>query len=54
MLGVPLIGIGGITPERIKDIRRFGLSGIAVISAIWGASDPAKAVKTFVQQWKGV
>lgn len=54
MLGVPLIGIGGITPERIKDIRRFGFSGIAVISAIWGAPDPAKAVQTFVQQWKDV
>ncbi|AEJ18340.1 thiamine phosphate synthase [Gracilinema caldarium] len=54
MIGIPLIGIGGITPERIKEIRNLNLSGVAVISAIWGAPDPSAVVKQFIQQWNSL
>jgi thiamine-phosphate pyrophosphorylase len=51
-LGVPLVGIGGITPERMPQVRRLGCTGVAVISAIWGNADPAQAVRSFLEAWQ--
>ena len=51
-LGIPLVGIGGITPERLPQVRRLGCAGVAVISAIWGSADPAQAVRSFLQAWQ--
>jgi thiamine-phosphate pyrophosphorylase len=50
-VGLPVIGIGGITPERTADLRRRGCAGVAVVSAVWGARDPAAAVTAFVRAW---
>jgi thiamine-phosphate pyrophosphorylase len=36
---VPIIGIGGITVDRARDVRRAGAFGVAVITAILGADD---------------
>jgi len=44
----PVIAIGGITPERVRDVRGAGAAGVAVISAILGAERPADAVKAFL------
>ena len=49
--GLPVIGIGGITPERTADLRRLGCAGIAVVSAVWNAGDPAAVVNAFVRAW---
>src|SRR2546425_323701 len=43
--GVPVIGIGGITAANAAAIRRAGAVGVAVIRAIWGASDPERAAR---------
>ena len=43
--GVPVIGIGGITVANAAAIRRGGAVGVAVIGAIWGASDPERAAR---------
>ncbi|HXC26256.1 MAG TPA: thiamine phosphate synthase, partial [Gemmatimonadaceae bacterium] len=40
----PVIAVGGITPEHIPEIRRTGAAGVAVISGIWGDSDPKTAM----------
>jgi thiamine-phosphate pyrophosphorylase len=45
---VPVIAIGGITPDRVSEVRRAGASGIAVISAILSADDPAAATHAFL------
>ena len=45
---VPLIGIGGITPENAGDVIKAGADGVAVISAISAAPDPAGAARRFV------
>lgn len=37
---VPVIAIGGITPERTKEVIGAGAAGIAVMSGIWQAGDP--------------
>lgn len=48
-LDIPLIAIGGITPERVRDVRRSGATGVAAISAILAASSPADATKRFLE-----
>ena len=45
---VPVIAIGGITLERVPEVRRAGADGVAVISAILAASDPAAATRAFL------
>jgi thiamine-phosphate pyrophosphorylase len=49
-VGVPVIAIGGITPERVRDVRAAGAAGVAVISAILEADSPADATARFLDQ----
>jgi thiamine-phosphate pyrophosphorylase len=44
---IPVIAIGGITPERVEEVRAAGAHGVAVISAILSADSPAGAVRRF-------
>lgn len=46
----PLVAIGGITPENVAEVIRAGADGVAVISAICGASDPAEATRRFLER----
>jgi len=43
--GTPVIGIGGVTAANAPALARAGAAGIAVIGAVWGASDPAAAAR---------
>jgi thiamine-phosphate pyrophosphorylase len=47
-LAVPLIAIGGITAERVAEVRRAGASGVAVIRAIVDAPDPTAAARSLM------
>ncbi len=47
---VPLIGIGGITPENVVEVIRAGADGVAVISAVCAAPDPERATRRFLDQ----
>ncbi len=40
---VPVVGIGGITPDNAGEVVTAGADGVAVISAITAADDPATA-----------
>lgn len=42
---IPVIGIGGVTPARARDVRRAGAFGVAVITAILGATDVEAAAR---------
>lgn len=44
---VPLLAVGGITPETSPDALAAGAAGVACIDAILGAEDPAAAVQNF-------
>ena len=46
---VPLVGIGGITPMNVGEVIRAGADGVAVISAVCGAPDPAAATREFLR-----
>jgi thiamine-phosphate pyrophosphorylase len=46
---VALVGIGGITHDNVADVIRAGADGVAVISAVCGAPDPAAAARRFLE-----
>ena len=41
--GVPAVAIGGISSDTVADVMAAGASGIAVISALFGSTDPTQA-----------
>jgi thiamine-phosphate pyrophosphorylase len=43
--GTPVVAIGGITAANAGAVARVGAVGVAVIGAVWGASDPAAAAR---------
>ena len=45
---IPVIAIGGITPERVAEVRAAGAHGVAAISAILAAESPADATRRFL------
>jgi thiamine-phosphate diphosphorylase len=51
VLGVPVIAIGGITPERASAVRAAGAYGVAAIRALWHAPDPASATLAMLEPW---
>jgi len=44
-LGMPVIGIGGISAVNAQAIVRAGAVGVAVIGAVMGAADPEQAAR---------
>jgi thiamine-phosphate pyrophosphorylase len=45
--GIPVLAVGGVTPERVHEIVSTGAHGVAVIRSVLGAPDPAGAVREF-------
>ena len=45
----PVVAIGGISLERLPDVVRCGVSGVAVVSAITLAADPEQAARDGIQ-----
>lgn len=45
---VPVVGIGGITPDNAASVIKAGADGVAMMRAISEAPDPAKAARAFV------
>ena len=49
-LGSPVIAIGGITVNRVGELRRLGVYGIAAIRALWDAPDSAAAARDLLAE----
>ncbi|ERK57599.1 hypothetical protein HMPREF1983_01048 [Gemella bergeri ATCC 700627] len=47
---LPIVAIGGINTEHIRDIRDIGIDGVSIISAISYANDIEETVKTMIKQ----
>lgn len=52
-VALPLIAVGGITPERVAECLQAGASGVAVITGITEATDPAEAAQAYRQALSG-
>ena len=49
-LGLPVIAIGGVTRERLPELRAAGVYGVASIRALWDAADPRATARSMVQE----
>jgi thiamine-phosphate diphosphorylase len=48
-LGLPVIAIGGVTLERVPELREAGAWGVASISALWDSPDPAATTAALLE-----
>ncbi len=48
LTSLPIVAIGGITPDNVAELAAAGASCIAVCSAVIGAEDPAAAARAIV------
>jgi len=46
--GIPAVAIGGITPANARSAIEAGAAGVAVISSVFGATDPLAAARQLV------
>jgi thiazole tautomerase (transcriptional regulator TenI) len=47
LVNIPVIAIGGITPNNMQQVLETKVNGIAVMSSIFSAKDPVSVVKRF-------
>lgn len=50
-LGLPVIAIGGMDAGRAAEVRDHGAWGVAAITALWRAGDPAAAALALLAPW---
>jgi thiamine-phosphate pyrophosphorylase len=48
-VGLPLVGIGGLKAENAAEVIKRGADGVAVVSAIVSAKDPASATRSLAE-----
>ena len=46
---IPVYALGGITAERIRELRDSGVSGVAAIGSVFGAESIADATRALMQ-----
>ncbi|MGC5845273.1 thiamine phosphate synthase, partial [Mesorhizobium abyssinicae] len=51
-LSIPVVVIGGITPDRLPELTHIDLKGIAVMSGIFTHPQPRKMAQAFSQKRK--
>ena len=51
-VSIPVVGIGGIGLANIEEVKRTGVDGVAVISAIMGAADIKDAARKLADAWR--
>jgi len=54
LVRIPIIGIGGVTAARAREMRDAGAFGVAVIRAILGAADVESATREFIDAMSAV
>lgn len=53
-VSIPVVAIGGIDHSNVRKLKGTDIDGVAVISALFGASDPGEATKELVSIMKDV
>jgi len=49
-IGPPVIAIGGVTVERVGELKGAGAYGIAAIRALWDAAEPGAAARQMLEE----
>jgi len=49
---IPVVVIGGVTPEDVPALRTAGASGVAVAGGIMEAPDPEAAARAYRERWE--
>ena len=49
---LPCVAIGGVGIDDIEELRDAGAAGLAVVSALCAAEDPAQRAAEFVSRWR--
>jgi len=47
---LPVIAIGGIAADRVREVRASGAYGVAAIRALWDDAEPEKAARR-MREW---
>lgn len=47
---IPVVAIGGITLDNVEEVLTTGVDGVAIVSAVVGASSPLEAARAFRQK----
>ena len=48
-MSIPVVGIGGINASNLLELSGSGVDGVAVVSAIFAASDPKAATAQLLE-----
>ncbi len=51
---LPLLALGGVTPERTRECLHAGAHGVGAISAVWDAPQPLEALAAFADALGGL
>ena len=51
---LPLLALGGVTPDRVAECLAAGAHGVAAIGAVWNAPDPVAALRAFEKTLGGL
>lgn len=47
---IPVVAIGGVSPERATEAVAAGAAGVAVLGGVWNASDPLSAAARYLEE----
>ena len=53
-ISIPVVAIGGIDHSNVRKLKGTDIDGVAVISALFGASDPGEATRELVSIMKDI
>lgn len=51
-VGLPVVAIGGVTPDTVAGLKAAGAYGVAAIRALWDAAEPLAAARRMVMELK--
>lgn len=51
-VNIPVIAIGGITPNNVTEVMAAGVKGIAIMSPIWESNNPLKVIEQYQMKWQ--
>jgi thiamine-phosphate diphosphorylase len=49
-VGSPVVAIGGIQPRNVAAVLNSGAVAIAVVSGVWSAADPVRALAMYLSE----